>query len=165
MTKEIIKTVVVFILLVVAVIVVFVTKGNDKMEWGIDFTVNAEEEFNYDIVPDEANGEYKNVKGNRHYALVGKNSDGSYRIYLIHVGVASFGQSNKTIVQRLDNVVLDQSNSYVFITENNVSLKLTLRPRELVISSNLSLGNAALEGSYTLQKSISRFAMSEVQIY
>ena len=165
MTKELIKTIVVFILLVIAVIVVVMTRGNDTMEWGIDFTVKAEEEFSYDITPDSNNGEYKNIKGNRHYALVGKNSDGSYRIYIIHVGAAAFGQSNKTIVQRLDSVVLDANNSYTFTTENNVSLKLVLNSKQLTISSNLSLGDAALEGVYTFQKAITRFSMSEVQIY
>ncbi len=165
MTKELIKTVVVFILLVLAILVVFMTRGSDTMEWGIDFTVKSEEEFNFDVVPDEANGEYKNTKGNRHYALIGKNSDGSYRIYIIHVGLASFGQSNKSVVVRLDNVVLDQNGSYSFKTDNGVDMKLSLRERDLVITPALGLGDAAIEGIYSFQKAIIRFSMNEVQIF
>ena len=165
MTKEIVKTVVVFVLLAIAVIVVFTTRGSDEMEWDINFDIKTEEEFSYDIVPNEANGEYKNTKGNRHYILLGKNSDGTYRIYFIHIGAAAFGSSNKNTVIRLDNAVFDANGSLVFTTENNVSLKLTLKGKEIYVTSNLSIGDSDLEGNYTFQKSISRFSMSEVQIY
>ncbi|MBR6252482.1 MAG: hypothetical protein IKR04_01370 [Clostridia bacterium] len=164
MTKEIIKTVIVFILLIIAAFVVFTTRGNDKMEWDINFNIETEDTFNYDIVSDSQNGEYKNTKGNRMYALVGKNYDGTYRIYFIHIG-STVGINNKDPKIRIDDAKLDANGSYIFTTENNVSLKLTLKDKNLTVTSNMSLGDSQIEGNYTFQKSISRFALSEVQIY
>jgi len=165
MTKEIIKTAVVFLLLIIACVVVFTTRGNDKMEWNIDFSVDTEEEFSYDIAPNSANGEYKNTKGNNYYILLGQNDDGTYRIYFIHIGASGWVGSNKYPVVRLDNAVLDSKGSTTFTTENNVSLKLTLSERDINVTSNMSLGDAALEGHYTFQKPISKFSLSEVQMY
>lgn len=164
MTKEIIKTVIVFILLIIAAFVVFTTRGNDKMEWDINFNIETEDAFNYDIVADTQNGEYKNTKGNRMFAMVGKNYDGTYRIYFIHIGTA-VGLNNKEPIVRIDDAKLDANGSYVFTNQNNVSLKLTLKDKNLTVTSNMSLGDSQIEGNYTFQKSISRFALSEVQIY
>lgn len=165
MTKEILKTIVVFILLIVACVVVFTTRGNDHMQWDINFNVDTQEEFSYDLTANAANGEYKNTKGNNHYIMMGQNSDGTYRIYFIHVGAAAFGSSNKQIVLRIDDAKLDSNGTTTFTTDNNVSLKLTLSGKEINVTSNMSLGDAALEGHYTFQKSISRFSMSEFQMY
>jgi len=99
------------------------------------------------------------------YLMVGKNADGTYRIYFIHIGAAAFGRDNKYVELRLDDVKLDSNNSYAFNTANNVPLKLTIQNKQIIVSSNLGTGDASMEGIYMWRKSISRFEMSQFQMY
>ncbi len=164
--KELIQTVIICILLVVSLIFVINTRGTGSLDWSIDLSkINTEETFSYDIVASTLNGEYKNNKGNNMYAMVGKNADGTYRVYFIHVGAAAFGVDNKYVQLRLDAVKLDTNDTFSFQTENNVPLKLTLKNNQMIVSSNLGLGDSSMEGIYIYRKGINRFAMSEFQIY
>ncbi len=164
--KELVQTGIIFVLVIVVFLLVINTRGNGNLDWSINLdAIDTAETFSYDIVASTENGEYKNNKGNSMYAMVGKNSDGSYRVYFIHVGAAAFGKDNRYVQLRLDNVLLDANDSYEFRTENDVPLKLTLRENTLTVSSNLGLGDSSMEGMYIYRKAITRFAMSEFQIY
>ena len=164
--KELIQIIVVAILIVVSLLFVINTRGSGNLDWSVDLSaLNTEETFSYDIVNDSLNGEYKNNKGNSMYAMVGKNSDGTYRVYFIHVGASAFGKDNRYVQLRLDSVLLDANGSYAFTTENNVPLKLTLKSGQLVVSSNMGLGDSSMEGIYIYRKGIARFTMNEFQIY
>ena len=165
--KEIIETAIVFVLVIISAIFVFTTRGSGTLDLkGINWSsIEKEESFNYDIVNDDLNGEYTNNKGNHMYAMVGRNADGTYRIYLIHLGNAAFGKDNRNIVVRLDSAQLDAKGGCTFTTSNNVSMKLSFSSKTLYVSSNNSLGDSSLEGVYIWRKNISRFSLNEFQIY
>lgn len=164
--KNIIQSILLFLLVLVALYIVLNTRGTGNLDFSVDLSkISTEEKFSYSIVNDEYNGEYKNTKGNNMYLMVGKNADGTYRIYFIHIGAAAFGRDNKYVELRLDDVKLDSNNSYAFNTANNVPLKLTIQNRQIIVSSNLGTGDASMEGIYMWRKSISRFEMSQFQMY
>ncbi len=165
--KDIIETVIVFVLVVLSTIFVISTRGSSTLDlkginWG---TIEREDTFDYDLVPDSLNGEYRNNKGNNMYAMVGKNADGTYRIYIIHVGNASFTKGNRNIVVRLDGAQLDANGSCTFTTSNDAKMKLRISEKTLYITADYSIGDASLEGMYIWRKDISRFALNELQLY
>ena len=164
--KDTIESIIVLILIIVALFVVTSTRGSGNLDFNVKLDLNsAKETFAYDIVKDQNNGEYKNTKGNNMYIMFGKNSDGSYRAYFIHVGAAAFGTDNKYVQLRLDNVQLDNEGQYSFVTENNVPLKLIVRNKEINVVSNMGTGDSSMEGQYIWRKDISRFAMDQFQIF
>ena len=165
--KELVETIIVFVLVILSAILVFTTKGTGTLDLkGINWSsIEKEESFNYDITNDDLNGEYTNNKGNHMYAMVGRNADGTYRIYLIHLGNAAFGKDNRNIVVRLDSAQLDAKGSCTFTTSNNVSMKLTITEKTIYVQGNNSVGDSSIEGIYIWRKPISRFSLNEFQIY
>ncbi len=165
--KETIKTIVVFVLVILAAVFVTTTKGSDTMNWKFDFNVNTEEQFAYAIdTKDSLNGEYKRLTGDYKYIMVGKNPDSkTYRVYFIQVGSAVFGTSVKNIVLRLDNLTLDGNNTGRFKTANNQNMKITFTGQAAMVTSDMSLGDASIEGHYQWQKNISEFSLSQFQIF
>lgn len=164
--KDVFKTLIVAILLIIAIFVVITTRGNDTMNWKMNYNVDYTDEFNYELAQNSANGEYKNTKGNSRFIMFGQNPDGTYRIYFFNVnGKLEFWKSKPEPYIRIDDARLDANGSYIFTNENNVSLKFTLSSNTINITANNSLGDAGLEGTYTKQKSISRFSLSEFQIF
>ena len=73
------------------------------------------------------------------------------------------GSDNRYVELRLDNVQFDSTNSYKFNNKNGVSLKLRNvdSGKELVVESNLSLGDSKLEGSYIKSKDITHFSIDD----
>ena len=165
--KEIIKTAVVFVLVVIAAIVVTTTRGNDTMDWKLDFNVKTEEGFSYPIDnTDSFNGEYKRLNGDYRFIMVGKNPDSkTYRVYFIQVGSAVLGSTIKNVVLRLDNLQLDGNNTGKFKTNNDVPMKITLRSQQAIVEADMSLGDASLAGTYQWQKNIREFSLNEFQIF
>ena len=162
--KEILKTVAVFLLVIFAAIVVFNTKGSDTLDWQalkLDFDVK-EESFSYEIAESEYNGIYQNASKNTPtYCMVGKNPDGTYRIYFVKkVGI-------KSIVLRVDSLVVDSNGSSAFQNNEGANLigTFTNGGRQVIIKgAAYSVGDSSLSGAYTRVKSIRRFAMSEFNI-
>lgn len=155
--KETIKICVLLFFVAFFAIIVTSTKGKDplKLDFSMDWEVKVKDEFSYPIVNSEYNGEYKNSKGNSMYTLVGKNSDGTYRIYFLR---------NSTPILKLDNAQL-KGDEIFFIDNNNVKLKLRFTNNALVVDEDLSLGNAQLEGEYKKMKNINSFSSKEIEIY
>jgi hypothetical protein len=165
--KEIIKTAVAFVLVVLAAIVVTTTRGSDTMDWKLDFNIKTEESFAYPIdTTDSLNGEYKRLTGDYRYIMVGKNPDSkTYRVYFIQVGSAVLGSTTKNVVLRLDNLQLDGNNTAKFKTSNEVPMKITFRPQSAIVEADMSLGDASIEGHYQWQKNIGSFSLDEFQIF
>jgi len=165
--KEIVKTAIVFILLILAAILVFTTRGTGNLDFNVKFdSSSTKETFSYDLVESNENGIYRNTKGNNEYIMFGKTADGTCKAYFIYVGAAVFGSDNRYVELRLDNVQFDSTNSYKFNNKNGISLKLRNvdSGKELVVESNLSLGDSKLEGSYIKSKDITHFSIDDFKM-
>ena len=162
--KDILITVAVFLLVVLAAIVVFNTRGTDTMDWEaikMDFDVK-EDSFSYEVADSEFNGIYQNIaKNTPTYCMVGKNLDGTYRIYFVKkVGI-------KSVVLRVDSLVVDSNGSASFQNNEGANLVSTFTNggRQVVIKgAAYSVGDSSIAGTYNRVKNIRRFAMSEFNI-
>ncbi len=137
------------------------------MNWKFDMNVSAEESFSYPIDrQDSFNGEYKRLTGDYRFLLVGKNPDANtYRVYFIRVGSAVLGSTVKDIVLRLDDLALDSNGTGKFKNSEGQTMKITFRNKSITVDSDMSLGDASLQGTYQWQKSIDKFSMTEFQIF
>lgn len=159
--KETVKIVILLILVVISGVFVTMTKGNDELKWNVDLNLSwpAEEEFSYSIVSSDYNGEFRNNKGNNMFALMGKNEDGTYRIYLIHQ-VAS----TKNIVVKIDSGKVE-NDRIAFTNSQGTPLYVVLGNNSITVGADLGYGDAQLEGYYAKMKSISVFSMSEFEYF
>ena len=155
--KESIKTGLLLLLVVVFAIFFASTKGDDELNLDINIAPG-QNEFSYEIYDSEYNGEYRNTKSNGAYVFVGKNSDGTYRIYFIQTI-----NSIKNISLKLDNVQLENG-KLVFKDSNGSGLNLVFGQNNLTVDAEMgSLGNERLEGFYTKVKDLEVFSMSEFE--
>lgn len=155
--KELVKVGFLLFLVVFFAIIVTTTKGKDPLRFDFDLNIEIRDknEFSFPIVNSEYNGEYRNNKGNSVYVLVGKNNDETYRVYFLR---------NSDPIVKLDSAKLE-GNKISFIDNNNVKLKLLFTKDGFHVSSDLSLGNAQLEGEYIKMKSISTFSSDQIEYY
>jgi hypothetical protein len=110
--KELIKTIVVAVLLIVALVVVISTRGSgslDPSKFNID--IAKEDSFSYELAPSEINGSYENGNKYKVYCMAGLNPDGTYRLYFIKA-MGHF----KNVVLRFDNLQLDENDSVLIST-------------------------------------------------
>ena len=166
--NEYIKTGVVFILVILAAIMVITTRGNDELDMKIDFDFSTEEDFVYaiDTSNNALNGEYKRNTGDYKYFMVGKNPDSNtYRLYFIQVGSAVFGSTTKNVVLRVDDLKIDGNGMGKFTTDNGAGMKITFSDKMAIVASDMSLGDASIEGTYIRQKGISTFSLSQFTIF
>ena len=155
--KELVKIGILFFLVVFFAIIVVTTKGKDPLRFNINLNIDLKDKnaFSFQIVNSEYNGEYRNTKGNSVYALVGKNNDETYRVYFLR---------NSDPIVKLDSGKLE-GNKISFVDNNNVKLKILFTKDGFHVSSDLSSGNAQLEGEYTKMKSINTFSSEEIEYY
>lgn len=161
--KEAIKDGILLVLVIVFAVIVVTTKGDDPLVWNVNLDLSGwpttEEEFSYQIVSSDFNGQYRNNKGNSIYALMGENPDGTYRIYFIHQMAAT-----KDIVLKLDSATLN-GNKINFKNADGIPLYIALADNSFTVSADMSLGDAQLEGYYGKIKTINTFSMSEFDYY
>lgn len=159
--KETVEIVILLILVVVSGVFVTMTKGNDELNWDINLNLSwpTEDEFSYSIVSSDYNGEFRNNKGNGIFALMGKNEDGTYRIYFIHQ-VASV----KNILVKIDSGKAE-NDRIAFTNANGTPLYVVLGNDSITVGADLGYGDAQLEGYYAKMKSISVFSMSEFEYF
>lgn len=157
--KEIVKIGFLFFFVVFFAIFFVATKGNDELNFNINLDFSTEEEFSFPITKSEYNGQYRNIKDNGVYTLIGANADGTYRIYFIHQV-----KSAKNVILKLDSAQL-KGKEIEFVDMHSTKLKLTFNSNGYTISGGLGLGNADLEGTYTKVKDINKFSLSEYQYY
>ena len=159
--KETIKIIILFILVLISGIFVVMTKGNDELNWNMDFNLSwpTEEEFSYSVVSSDYNGQFRNNKGNGIFALMGQNEDGTYRIYFIHQ-VAS----TKNIIVKIDAGKLE-NNRINFTNKQGTPLYVILGNDSITVDADLGYGDEQLEGNYIKMKSINVFSMSEFEYF
>lgn len=155
--KELVKIGILFFLVVFFAVIVTTTKGKDPLRFDINLNIELKDKnaFSFPIVNSEYNGEYRNTKGNSVYVLVGKNNDETYRVYFLR---------NSDPIVKLDGARLE-GNKISFVDNNNVRLKLLFNKDGFIVDSDLSGGNAQLEGQYTKMKSISTFSSDQIEYY
>lgn len=152
--------IVVLLVLVVGFAVFFgLTKGNDKLNLNFDINISQKEEFSYPIVSSSYNGEYRSNKGNGVFAMVGKNEDGTFRVYFIYQ-VAS----TKNVILKLDSVEM-KDGKIAFKNADNVDLTMEFGEKSFRIPKEIGYGDAKLEGDYVKMKDISTFSMSEFEYF
>ena len=158
--KEAIKTAILFVLVLVVGILVVQTKGDDPLVWNVDLNLSwtEKEEFNYPLEPWEYNGEYRNINGSGRYIMMGKNLDDTYRVYFI------MADPSPRIELKLDSLKLE-NDKLSFKDDYNNGLYITLGDGEVVVSPELGLGNAKLEGTYRRMKTIDSFTMSKFELF
>lgn len=160
--KETVEVVLLLILVVIAGAFVGMTKGDDELNWDVNLNITwpTDEEFSYSIVSSDYNGQFRNNKGNGIFALMGKNEDGTYRVYFIHQ-IAS----TKNIIVKVDNGEL-KGDRIDFTNSQNTPLYITLlADGSFAVNGDLGYGDSQLEGSYFLMKSINVFSMSEYEYF
>lgn len=152
--KETVKLAIIIILVVFFAAFFSMTRGKDELNWNIELP-KFEEEFSYPVYASQYNGLYRSEKSNGVYAMVGKNSDDTYKVYFIRTI-----NSTKTIVERIENA--NMVNEKISFTDaNNVRLTIEFSKNEMRVPKELGMGNAQLEGGYLRTKDINIFSMSE----
>ena len=157
--KELIKTIVVAVLLIVALVVVISTRGSgqlDPSKFNIEFDTG--DEFSFELAPSEVNGSYKISNGTPVYCMAGLNPDGTYRLYFIK----SKGHF-KSVVLRYDNLTVDEENSVVVTTDGYSTATPTLKVQFLPYNKQIritvpnAVGGCDLAGVYARYSVLSRF--------
>jgi len=157
--KEAVKTGILFVLVIIVGIFVVKTKGDDPLKWDVNLDLSwPTEEFNYPLDDSEYNGEYRNDKGNGRYILMGKNLDGSYRVYFIKA------EPSPTVELKLDALQL-VNDKLSFKDTNGSALYITLGDKQVIVSPELGYGNAGLEGTYRRMKTIDSFSMDKFELF
>lgn len=164
-TKETVKVIILLILVILVAGIVLSTKGKDQLELDFNFNFSNDEEFSYEISPSDYNNEYRNTKRNGAYAMVGANSDGSYRIYFIESISAV-----KNVLVKLDSVKISDD-KVIFKNQHDIELALTfVSPEEFRVQPSagdgsivVGAGDALLEGTYRAIKELSVFSLSEFE--
>lgn len=157
--KETIKTAVVAILLILALWFVVGTRGNDTLDWSkmsVDVS-KYEETFSYNIVSSDYNGQYEGASNI--YALVGKNDDGTYRVYFIRVmGVI------KTAILRIDDLKLSEDGVGIFNNTNGNQMKITFG-KGYFSTENVheTVVDNGIKGRYSKTGDISKFDINELK--
>lgn len=152
--KENAKNIILLIFIIFFAVFFGMTKGNDELN--LDFKLpSLEEEFSYPIVASEYNGLYRNNASNGTYALVGKNSNGTYRIYFIYAINAV-----KNITLKLDNATVENG-KVSFVDNSNINQTLEFGQNEFRVPKQMGMGNEQIEGYYLKTKEIGEFSMSE----
>ena len=163
--KEIIKTAAVALILLLAIIAVVITRGDDTTDWS-KFNINVAEEedsFSYEIVPSEYNGTYSNITKHKLYAMVGKNPDGTYRMYFVR----AIGKI-KSVILRIDDLTLDANGTGRFSTEGisgttTVSyLNVAFTKEQVrVYTGPDQAGSSDIQGMYNKYGDIARFSLRD----
>lgn len=160
--KETIKTVILFAIVFIAALLVVNTKGDDPLNWNVDLNLSwptvTTDEFNYPLDDSEYNGEFRNIKGNNTYILMGLNLDGTYRVYFVKA------QPSPRVHLKLDSLKLENE-KLSFVNEHDSKLYITLGEKEVIVSPELGLGDASLEGTYKRMKTIDSFSMEEFELF
>jgi len=163
--KSIIETAIVALLVVLAGVMLATTRGTDETDWSkFKLDVRAKEDsFSYEIVDSEFNGSYENSTKHKTYCMLGKNPDGTYRLYF----VKAIGQI-KSVVLRVDNLSIDSENKGQFSMDgytgaSTVSfLNIELYPGQLrVFTGPTQAGSSELTGSYKRYGMITRFDLND----
>ena len=154
--KETIKTGFVLFLVIFFALFFGMTKGPDELNLNFQLP-EFKEEFSFQVYSSEYNGLYRNIADNGMYAMVGKNADGTYKVYFIKTV-----RSTKTVTEKVDatNVVDGKA---TFRDVNDVKLTIEFGKNELTIPKELGLGNEQLEGNYLKTKNIDVFSMTEFE--
>ena len=164
--KNIAELVVILVFILIFGYLAITTKGNDTFDanFNIDLSGIASDPnaFSYAIVQDEMNGEYGNTKSNGMYVMLGANGDGTYRFWMFHMNGAV-----REFKLQLDSATI-KDNSLQFKNQQGTPLiakftKDSDNKYAIYINSDMSLGDAQLEGQYTLVKPISVFSNTEFQ--
>ncbi len=161
--KDVLKILGMALLVVVAVVVVAGSKGNDELNF--DFVNNEEEqnlneEYSYNIEKAQENGQYKNEDRSNTYAMFGKNSDGTYKLYFIKtVGM------NKQTILRVESLEIKSDKSGSFRNNSNKVLTIILGNKTFSIEAPpQTIGDSEIEGNYKMMHSISTFSADEFKI-
>lgn len=162
-SAELIKTIIVLILVIVAGVVVYKTKGEDELDmtqFNIKLSLQ-EEQFSYEIAESEYNGVYRDTSttsNSNKYLLIGKKPEGTFRIYFIRdVGI-------KSIVLRLDNIDIKENESITFTNnDGNAMIATFMKEHVLVKGAPGSMGDRGLKGNYQKDRNIRTFSLSEVK--
>ena len=157
--QEIVKTSIVAIVLILAIIFVVGTRGNDSLDWS-KINVNVAENgdsFSYNIVSSEYNGQY--AGSSNIYAMVGKNEDGTYRLYFIRVmGVV------KTAILRIDDLTLSKDGVGTFKNNNGNQMKITFGVGQFSAENTLdTVVDNGIKGKYVKTADISKFDINELK--
>ena len=162
---EVIKTLIVLILVIVAGVLVYRTKGHDELDmtqFNIQIAIQ-EEQFSYEIADSEFNGVYRDdstTTNSNKYLLIGKKPEGGFRMYFIRdVGI-------KSIVLRLDDVEIKDEDSVTFTNNDGNAMIATFsgsNERVIVKGAPGSMGDRGLKGTYKKDRNIKAFSLSEVK--
>ena len=158
--KDILRLLGIVALIVLAVIIVAGSRGNDELDFNLNKKEQEEyenENFYYNIEKAQENGQYKNMDKSNTYAMLGKNSDGTYRLYFIKaVGM------NKLVILREDSLEIRSDGSGTFRNNSNKVLTINLYSKSFTIQAPpQTTGDSEIEGSYQMMHSISSFSASE----
>ena len=159
--KKFFKTAGLAIIVILAFIIVFSSKGNDSLD--IDKTREQniqilEDKYVYSIAKSDLNGQYKNQKGNNVYAMLGKNNDGTYRLYFIK----TMGSISRSVILRIDDLELKADGSGSFKNDTNNTLTIVTGSKRFTISKlPQTTGDQLLEGEYEMMHTISKFSSDE----
>ena len=158
--KETIKTVILFAIVLILALLVVNTKGDDPLNLDVDLNLSwpTVDEFNYPLDDSEYNGEFRNIKGNNTYILMGLNPDGTYRVYFVKASPVPM------VHLKLDSLKLE-NDKLSFVNKQNSPLYITLGDKEVIVSPELGLGDASLEGIYRKMKTIDSFSMDEFELF
>ncbi len=161
--KELIKTAIVLVLVILAAVVVITTKGHDTLDTS-KFKLNksfTEDQFSYSVVDSSFNGIYQSNVNSNTYIICGKREEGSYRVYFVKkVGI-------KSVVLRLDDLLVDANGEARFSNNDGVSMLAYFikDSNQIIIKGAIGgVGDKSISGNYNFVKGIRVFALSEMEI-
>ena len=156
--KELGKILGMALIVLLAVIIVAGSQGEDELNFGSNKEEEyTEENYSYNIVSSPENGQYKNKDNSNMYAMLGKNSNGTYRLYFIKtLGL------NKSFIVKIDDLEVKSDGSGSFKNNANKTLIINISNKSFTIKPlPQTTGDSEIEGTYEMMHSIKTFSANE----